>query len=176
MDADTIRTYAEIGTAIGTLLLAFVTFGLVLETRNQNKENIKVEISKGKDRRLISFSDKGVPQYENNAPKYAITAINKGYRSVTIRDIEIWVENTENLSHLNWLPETYGFEKGESVYHFLPFDLKPGDYLPCKIFQIDISRALTYRKYSREIRLTARYISATNHTFKSDPFWHKIES
>jgi hypothetical protein len=171
MDAETIRTYAEIGTAIGTFLLAIATFLTLMEMRKEKTPNIKIDL----DDSSLSKKIVGHDLYrviEKDAPVITFKALNRGQRAVSLERFELWMDNIEKLNVS--IVSMGRMEEGRSIPHDdyspLPQDLLPGKNYLAHIFTEDIAEILRNRGYEGEVGLIGHFIDQIGNTYKSDTY------
>lgn len=115
MGLETIRTIAEIGTAVGTFLLAIATYHATRQTLKERKPNIEVRAR-----------PEDLGEEERSIPSIIFTALNKGLVSVPLVKFELWLENIHSIPvPFSKLGEArYGSEAFEGVVVALEGNLK----------------------------------------------------
>lgn len=157
--ADTIRTIAETGTAIGTIALSYFTFRTLKEMQKEMTPNIKIEAedSRRSAHEAIRF-----------------TALNKGQRVVSLEKFELWLDKTEKLD-----------VKQITYYSLVPgkieeYNPPPHDLFPYKkyIVYINITSIVTVLKdkhHDGKVDLIGHFIDQIGTSYTSKPYKFDID-
>lgn len=193
MDLEILGTIAEIGTAIGTFLLALATFLTLRDMRKERTPNIEIIPSTKFSEKYKSRSKPEDEYYDETndlgselAATTAFRVLNKGQTVVTLDKFELWLENTEIIDvhpifgdHYETSSETIN----RKIYVMvnlpvkdLPYDLLPGKNYQLFLYVDNISRTLTRRHYSGEVVLIGRFIDPVGKSYKSGPYYFDIEN
>ena len=192
MDIETISTIAEIGTAIGTFLLAVATFQTLRDMRKERNPDISI-IPSTKYSEKYKFRHKPENEYSDEtndlgfelAPTTVFKVINKGQRVVTLDKFELWFENAEMIDVNTILRDHYETSSETNngrIYVMqdlpakpLPYDLLPGKNYQLFLYVDEISKALARKHYSGDVTLIGRFIDPIGKSYKSEPYYFDIE-
>lgn len=193
MDAVTISTYADIGTAVGTFLLAIVTFLTLREMRKERTPKIEI-ISSTKFSDKYKYRSKPVDEYydETNylgsetVPTTVFEVLNKGQTVVTLDKFELWLEDIEIIDVKPILGDHYDLRSENREERFyvmvnlpakhLPYDLLPNKNYRLYIYVYDISKYLIRKQYSGDVNLFGYFIDQIGNSYKSEPYYFDIEN
>jgi len=193
MDGVTINTYADIGTAIGTILLAIITFLTLREMRKERTPKIEI-VSSTKFSEKFKFRSKPVDEYRDEAndlgsevvPTTVFEVLNKGQMVVTLDRFELWYEDIEMIDVHPIFGDHYELRSRNRDERFyvavdLPAKPLPYDLLPRKKYQLfiyvdDISEYLIRKGYSEDANLFGYFIDQIGNYYKSGPYYFDIEN
>jgi hypothetical protein len=173
MDAETIRTYAEIGTAVGTLALSIVTYLTLREMLKEKTPNIEVKVERGSSPKRAT--DEHGETILIDTPVIKFKALNKGQRRVSFEGFELWLENVEKLE-VPYETVSHTPSQGASEYLTpLPWDLLPGKNYLANVYTDALAKFLVSKDYVGEVNLIGHFIDSVGNTYNSEPYRFNVD-
>jgi hypothetical protein len=193
LDGLTISTFADILVAIGTIYLAYTTSKSTKEMIKQRTPDIKIAPSTNWSEKY-KFRSKPENEYADETNDLGselvlitvFKVLNRGQRAVTLDKFEIWHENTERINVIPIFRDHYeksSETENKRIYVMsnlptkpLPYDLLPGKIYLLFIYANNISKALTKKHYSGDVKLFGRFIDSIGESYESEPYYFDIEN
>ena len=140
---------ADIGTSIGTLALAYVTY----LTLKEHKPKIRVS---------SRYGDLGEEDRDFSKPIIIFTALNKGQVTVFIENFELWIENIQRVPISCYLLED---DRCDAFECDQVYTLAPGRKIDFFIDLEHLDYAISRTGYENHVRLCGIFFDQTGSTY-----------
>ena len=150
-----IGIFADIGTSIGTLALAYVTY----LTLKEHKPNISVSSRNG---------DLGEKDRDFSKPIIIFTALNKGQVTIFIENFELWIENIQRVPISFYLLQD---DSCDAVEYDQVYTLAPGRKIDLFIEMEHLDNAISRIGYESHVRLCGIFFDQTGSTYSGSYDW-----